>query len=184
MVRGIGEASVSRRWPDADDRGRRTERGLDCVAAPTAELGQHDPAHRGRVASEPQHALVGLCSRMSLDRRPGDAGSGQTAAAVLYSAKTSANVIRSGAAIRLSPAPPAVVTLKGALLRTRVWLSATPAVPWPHAVRLDLEREAEEDPHNHDHAQHGDALDGLIDNDRPDDVGDDQHLEAEQDAPT
>src|SRR4029450_8880353 len=71
-----------------------------------------------------------------------------------------------------------------ARLGARVWLSATPTVPWPHAVHLDLEREAEEDPYDHDHPQHGDALEGLIDNDRPDDVGDDQHLEAEQDAPT
>src|SRR5512132_3126278 len=121
---------------------------------------------------------------MSLDRRPAMPARVRLLQPSCTRRKTSANVIGSGAAIRLSRAPPAVVTLKGALLRTRVWLSATPTVPWPHAVHLDLEREAEEDPHNHDHAQHGDALDGLIDNDRLDDIGDDQHLEAKQDAPT
>ena len=67
---------------------------------------------------------------------------------------------------------PIAIATCATILRTCVWLGATPPVPWPHPVHLDLEREAEQDPHNHDHAQHRDALDGLIDDDRPDDVGD------------
>jgi len=70
------------------------------------------------------------------------------------------------------------------ILRTRVWVSATPTVPRPDAVHLDLEGEAEQDSYDHDHAQHNNALDGLLNDDRLDDVGHDQHLEAEQDAPT
>ena len=56
-----------------------------------------------------------------------------------------------------------------------------PSVPWPHAVDLDLEREAQDDSDQHDGPEDDDALDGLVDHDRADDVGDDEHFEAEQD---
>ena len=56
-----------------------------------------------------------------------------------------------------------------------------PSVPWPHAVDLDLEREAQDHSDQHDGPEDDDALDGLVDHDRADDVGDDEHFEAEQD---
>src|SRR4029078_10500818 len=56
------------------------------------------------------------------------------------------------------------------------------SVPWPDTVDLDLQREAEEDPNHDDAAEHRDAFEGGIDDDRPDDVSHDQHLQAEQDA--
>ena len=49
-------------------------------------------------------------------------------------------------------------------------------------VDLDLQREAEEDADHDDDAQDADALERRVDDDRPNDVGDDQHLQAEQDA--
>jgi hypothetical protein len=54
-------------------------------------------------------------------------------------------------------------------------------VPRPEAVDLHLEREAEHDSNN-DEGEHSDALERRIDNDRPNDVRDDEHLESEQDA--
>lgn len=60
----------------------------------------------------------------------------------------------------------------------------TPPIPWPRAVDLDFEREAQHDPDQHDDSQHGHALDRLVDNDRANDVGDDEHLEAEKDHPS
>ena len=58
-----------------------------------------------------------------------------------------------------------------------------PAVPWPHAVDLDLEGEAQDHANEHDGPEDDDALHGLVDHDRADDVGDDEHFEAEQDHP-
>ena len=58
-----------------------------------------------------------------------------------------------------------------------------PGVPRPQAVDLDFEREAQHDSDQHDQSEHPDALQRLIDQDRPDDVSDDQHLKAKQDHP-
>ena len=54
-------------------------------------------------------------------------------------------------------------------------------VPGHDALELDLEREAEEGPDQHDDPEGGGALDRRVDGHRLDDVGDDQDLEAEQD---
>src|SRR5919106_57493 len=55
-------------------------------------------------------------------------------------------------------------------------------MPRPGAVDLDFEREAQEDPDHDDGTEHRDPLEGGLDHDRPDDVGDDEYLEAEQDG--
>ena len=57
-----------------------------------------------------------------------------------------------------------------------------PPAPRPDAIDLHLERETEEDPDHDDDAKNGDALECRVDDYRPDDVGDDQDLEAEQNA--
>jgi hypothetical protein len=54
--------------------------------------------------------------------------------------------------------------------------------PRPDAIDLHLERETEEDPDKNDDAKDGDTLDGRVNDYGPDDVGDDQDLEAEQNA--
>src|SRR6202012_5311596 len=56
------------------------------------------------------------------------------------------------------------------------------SAPWPHAIDLHFEREAQEDPDHDDDAERRHAFDGGVDNDGPDDVSDDQDLEAEQDG--
>src|SRR5436190_23910106 len=61
-------------------------------------------------------------------------------------------------------------------------MRVTPSVPWPEALDLHFEREAEQDPDDDDDAEHRHALVCRRDDDRPDDVSDDEHLEAEQDA--
>ena len=58
-----------------------------------------------------------------------------------------------------------------------------PAAPGHDAVELDIEREAEERPNQHDEAERGRVLERLVDGDGEDDVGDDQHFEAEEDRP-
>src|SRR4029450_2316711 len=67
--------------------------------------------------------------------------------------------------------------------RARASGLAVAASPRPGAVDLDLEREAEHDPDRHDRGEHSDALERRVDDDRPDDVGDDQDLEAGQSEP-
>src|SRR5207247_864646 len=57
-----------------------------------------------------------------------------------------------------------------------------PPTPRPEAVDLDLEREAEEDPDDDDDAKDCRTFEGGVNDDGPDDVGDDQNLEAEQNA--
>ena len=80
------------------------------------------------------------------------------------------------------PQPP-LVPLEPAPPGPRAALLGSPAVPRPEAVDLDLEREAEQYPDHHDEPEHPDALEGAIHDDRQDDVGDDEDLDAEQDRP-
>src|SRR5690349_4055297 len=68
-------------------------------------------------------------------------------------------------------------------LRRRLVGCDAPLVPWPHAVDLDLEREAQNHSNQHDGAQDRDVLHGRVDHDRTDDVRDDEHFETEQDHP-
>src|SRR5450755_449953 len=85
----------------------------------------------------------------------------------------------------LEPLTPGLSDPSLGLLGRRLGVLAAgqlPPAPRPQAVDLHLEREAEHDPDHHHDAEHGDALEGGVDDDRPDDVGDDQDLEAEQDA--
>lgn len=47
-----------------------------------------------------------------------------------------------------------------------------PSVPWPCAVDLDVEGEAQDDSDEDDDSEHYDALEGLVDDHGADDVGD------------
>ena len=51
-------------------------------------------------------------------------------------------------------------------------------------VDLAVWREAQHDPDHHDESQNPDPLQGLVNENRPDDVSDDQHLETEQYHPS
>lgn len=57
-------------------------------------------------------------------------------------------------------------------------------MPWHDTVQFDLQREAQERPHEHDEAQRRRTLERLLDGDRQDDVGDDEDFQAQQDRPT
>src|SRR3954453_4746573 len=75
-----------------------------------------------------------------------------------------------------------ITRLRGVLrvaLESSVELTAAPR---PGALDFNLEREAGRDADDGEHAQNGDALEGWIDDDRAHDVGDDEHLESEQNA--
>ena len=53
------------------------------------------------------------------------------------------------------------------------------SMPGHHAIDLDVEREAERDPHGNENAEHTDALETRIDGDGLDHVSGDEHLETE-----
>ena len=56
-------------------------------------------------------------------------------------------------------------------------------LPRPPALDLDLERETKERPDHHDPRENRKAVQGRIDRHGVDDVGGDEELQPEQDAP-
>ena len=60
----------------------------------------------------------------------------------------------------------------------RVFLLSLDRVPGPHAVDLDVQREAEQDPDQDDDSEHGTALERLMYDHGADDVRDDERFEV------
>ena len=70
----------------------------------------------------------------------------------------------------------ALLTLNGRLLPASRWPDSA-TIPGPDTVDLNLQRKAEHDPDDHDHAQHGHAAECGIDDYRANDIPHDQDLQ-------